>query len=487
MAKLKGALIMSGPSLDDIKLLVARTIKRMRMKQFQPKTLIILALIVALTGFIFYQGKKSIEHEINTRAFKVIIDDKEIGIVRDKSQVNEIIKRLQTELKNDYNMEVAIHCNTEYESTHAEDNELTSIDDLKRNIKSELDYNVVGYGIQVDGKILAWLKTEKEAKEVLQKLKEPYLNKKDENRKIEEIKFVENVKIVKEETVLSNIEDPKKVVDVLRRGTDEERIHTVQEGESFWTISRKYNLTDEDLVKANPDKDPTLIHPGDELSLIVPKPFISVVTVEKVKYERSVKYDTKYEYTSSMYSDEYKVKRRGVLGKSVVVAEVEKHNGIEVNREVIEETLISEPKTQIVVKGTKDPPPKKGTGVFINPLPTGILTSRFGPRWGSMHYGIDLAARTGTPIKAADGGVVTYAGWKGNYGYLVEIDHGGGFSTRYGHCSKIYVRVGQKVYKGKTIAAVGNTGRSTGPHVHFEVRKYDKPVNPSNYIGRKYR
>jgi len=100
---------------------------------------------------------------------------------------------------------------------------------------------------------------------------------------------------------------------------------------------------------------------------------------------------------------------------------------------------------------------------------------------------MDIGARIGTPIKAADGGSVIYAGWYGDYGYMVEIDHGGGFTTRYAHNSQIYVSVGEKVYQGKTIASVGNTGWSTGPHVHFEVRKYGSTVNPQSYIGIQYR
>lgn len=99
-----------------------------------------------------------------------------------------------------------------------------------------------------------------------------------------------------------------------------------------------------------------------------------------------------------------------------------------------------------------------------------------------MHYGIDIAAPAGTAIKAADGGKVTYAGWKGSYGYLVEIDHENGYVTRYAHCSKIEVKVGSRVYKGQIIARVGSTGRSTGSHLHFEVLKNGVHVNPYGYV-----
>ena len=103
-------------------------------------------------------------------------------------------------------------------------------------------------------------------------------------------------------------------------------------------------------------------------------------------------------------------------------------------------------------------------------------------RWGRMHYGLDYAASTGTPIYASDGGTVIAAQWHGNYGYYVKIDHGGGYQTLYAHCSKMYVKPGDKVFQGQKIAAVGNTGRSTGPHCHFEVFKYGKNVNPASVL-----
>ena len=113
----------------------------------------------------------------------------------------------------------------------------------------------------------------------------------------------------------------------------------------------------------------------------------------------------------------------------------------------------------------------------------GYVSSPYGLRFNGteFHQGIDIAADMGTPIVATADGVVTAAGWNGGYGNMVDVDHGGGIVTRYGHASAVAVTVGQQVRRGEVIAYVGSTGRSTGPHVHYEVRVDGQPVNPAGY------
>jgi murein DD-endopeptidase MepM/ murein hydrolase activator NlpD len=112
----------------------------------------------------------------------------------------------------------------------------------------------------------------------------------------------------------------------------------------------------------------------------------------------------------------------------------------------------------------------------------GSVTSSFGHRWGRLHAGIDIGAPTGAPIYAARGGVVSYAGQMGGYGNILVIDHGDGMTTRYAHQSALGASVGQTVRVGDRIGAVGSTGNSTGPHLHFEVRINDAPQNPISYL-----
>ena len=116
----------------------------------------------------------------------------------------------------------------------------------------------------------------------------------------------------------------------------------------------------------------------------------------------------------------------------------------------------------------------------------GVFTSGYGWRWGRMHKGIDIANNTGTPIHAARQGVVTYSGWSGAYGYLVEIAHRDGDSTRYAHNSRLLVKKGQVVPKGMRISLMGSTGRSTGPHLHFEIRRSGGgAINPLSKLPQR--
>jgi murein DD-endopeptidase MepM/ murein hydrolase activator NlpD len=133
---------------------------------------------------------------------------------------------------------------------------------------------------------------------------------------------------------------------------------------------------------------------------------------------------------------------------------------------------------------------------YLNYMPTiwpteGIIESGYGNRLHPIyrkfmeHTGVDIGGKNGNPIYSAASGTVIAAGKNGGYGYCVDIDHGNGLVTRYAHCSKIMVRKWQKVKAGEEIAKVGNTGTTTGPHLHFEIRLYDRPIDPIMFIGKK--
>jgi murein DD-endopeptidase MepM/ murein hydrolase activator NlpD len=161
-------------------------------------------------------------------------------------------------------------------------------------------------------------------------------------------------------------------------------------------------------------------------------------------------------------------------------------SSVKVARKELEEDLSAMQAQQARISGALNTsiaagPVKQGTGRFVYPM-NGTFTSPFGMRWGRLHAGIDIAGPIGTPIRAADGGRVAIAGVVSGYGNYTCIQHGNGLSTCYGHQSSIGVSVGQTVKKGQVIGLCGNTGHSTGPHLHFEVRINGNPVNPMSYL-----
>ncbi len=170
----------------------------------------------------------------------------------------------------------------------------------------------------------------------------------------------------------------------------------------------------------------------------------------------------------------------GVKGKTKVITVSSYVNG-ELIATMTETEVIDTGVPAKIAVGTKQRPLGVGTGSFIMPT-SGRHTSSYGQRWGRMHYGIDIAAKVGTPIYAADDGVVSCAEYKNSFGNLVKIDHQNGFETYYAHNSQILVSVGQPVKKGQLIAKMGSTGRSTGSHCHFEIHYNGVAMNPLKYI-----
>lgn len=130
------------------------------------------------------------------------------------------------------------------------------------------------------------------------------------------------------------------------------------------------------------------------------------------------------------------------------------------------------------------PPARTPGETWVRPT-QGRVTSGFGPRWGTEHEGLDIAAGTGTPVRAVTDGVVKKASWYGGYGNAVIIDHGNGLKTLYGHNSKLTVKPGDRVQAGEVIAKMGSTGDSTGPHLHFEVEVNGKKINPQPWLKRR--
>lgn len=429
----------------------------------------VIVLMLLLSFFMYYHNM----------AYAVKVDGKVVGIVREKEDFSKLVEAMQANLNRAYNKEIVLNQTIVYERTKAKKKELTDINALKNAVKEMMHFQVKAYGIKANGKVIAALPTKEEAQKVLDEIKKMYTG--NPNAAYERVYFGEKVEIAEVVSEFYDLKTTEEALKLIQQGTDEIRVHEVQSGESLWTIAKKYGLRVEDLEKANPGINPEKLQLKQKINLLVPKPLLTVATVEKTRYEERIPREIVMENTSVLFQGEKKIKIEGKDGKREVVAEIVRHNGIEIERRILEEKIIAQPEKQVVLQGTKKKPLAVATGVLANPT-RGKLTSRFGWRWGRKHEGIDIAAKIGTPIYAADGGKVVFSGVRSGYGKLVIIDHGNGTQTYYGHNSKNLVAVGDKVYKGQKIAEVGNTGRSTGPHLHFEVRKNGQPVNPLEYV-----
>ncbi|MBR0598334.1 LysM peptidoglycan-binding domain-containing M23 family metallopeptidase [Sinanaerobacter chloroacetimidivorans] len=418
----------------------------------------------------------------NMTAYEYVYNGKTLGVVKNQEDVYKTIDIIGDKLSYEYDAEITIDKEKDitFNKVIAFHQDLDDKEDILNRLTYMKDMKANGHGIYVDGKLVAVLDSVKSAREILDEIKSLYV-KKDEGIRYESVGFAENVVVEDIETKLGNIQRKDDVIEYMLTGATEKKIHRVQSGETFSEIAKIYGMKQSELRASNPDVIPEKLQIDQEICLTQAVPVATVKTVEVATYKEAIPFEIAYESTSNLYKGEQTVKSKGVNGEREVVAQIIRSNGLETERVELNSTILSQPASQVVLQGTKDPPPLIGTGTFIYPI-RGTLTSRYGTRWGRLHAGIDLAAPTGTKIKAADGGTVIAAGYNGALGYCVKIDHGGGKVTVYGHCSKLFVKTGDKVYQGQHIANVGNTGRSTGPHLHFEVHVNGKTKNPLNYL-----
>ncbi len=439
------------------------------------KTGIAVVTALALFASVFAYVK------ISNTGYMVSINGTGIGIVRDRQVAIEVMDQLGDEiLEQDDNGDLVLTAELKVEKTKIDRDMLLDRDSLKEKLRRNIELRRKAITLCIDGNPLFSVIGLDKAEDLLERVKESFFPK-DEGVTVSGISIKERVELLEDPVEPEDIMDPEDAYKFLLNGTTESKIYTVEKGDTMWSISQNNNISVEDLELANPGADPKRLQIGQQLSMIVPKPFVTVVTEEIATLNENIPFETEYKESSEFYKGESIVKVSGKYGEREIKAMIVRENGVEARRDILEESIIKEPVTRLVALGTKPPPPRQGTGIFAYPA-RGKITSGFGRRWGRNHNGIDIGLPEGTPVKASDGGTVKFSGRQGDYGNLVIIDHGEGLETYYGHNSQNLVSKGDKVFKGQTIAMSGRTGRVTGPHLHFEVRKFGVPVNPVNYL-----
>jgi murein DD-endopeptidase MepM/ murein hydrolase activator NlpD len=242
--------------------------------------------------------------------------------------------------------------------------------------------------------------------------------------------------------------------------------HTVKSGDTLYGIAQKYKLNAETIMFANGlETNPDLLRLGQKLTILPVNGILHTVkkgdTLEKIAKTYKVN-------TTSIVSHplNHMDPRNPIIavGQNLLVPGGYKALPIQ--------------QAQVVYRGPVPSGASRGSGRFVWPT-AGYVTQGF----MRYHPAVDIARATGTPVKAADSGYVVAAGWSNDgYGNNIVIDHGNGYQTLYGHLSKIFVKVGDSVARGSQIGQMGSTGRSTGPHLHFEIRRNGVRLNPISFL-----
>ena len=415
-------------------------------------------------------------------AYEYAYNGKVLGIVKNQSDVFVTVDVIGDKLAKEYKANIIIdkEKNISFNKVIGLDLKLDSREDVLNSFTYLKDMEVQAYAIFVDGKQVATIDNKETAGSLLMAIQNKYLKQSDKI-KYDKVGFAEKVEVKPVSTKIGNLQEKDEVLKFMLTGALQEKVHKVQKGETFSEIASDYGVKQSQLMASNPSVIPEKLKIGQSIVLTAAVPVLTVQTSETAKYIVPIPFTIEYENTEAKYKGEQSVKSRGVNGQKEVVAKIVRNNGVEITRTEISSVTLADPRSQVVLVGTKKLPPLVGTGTFISPV-IGIITSRFGYRWGRLHTGVDIGVHTGTEVKAADGGRVIYSGRDGSLGICIRIDHGGNRVTTYGHLSKSLVKVGQKVFQGQHIANSGNTGRSTGPHLHFEIQINGKFKNPLSYI-----
>ena len=477
------------------------------------------AICLAVTGTVVGVQQHKIQKEkyiaANTfEIFHVYKDGVKIGSVDTKDQVNKLIADLKLELANNnpglnmvldtgeitFESEVGFQLYADATTTLA-------------SLKDSFTSHAVGVAIMVDGKQVGVAKDEATAASILDRIQSVYAPELVEQKKssavstmsfkaadaetteaeasanqstepkpskqITEVAFVEEVAV--DEVALSpeKIEDADAIYERIVQGSTKPTSYTVQKGDCVGCIAQKFDISTDIIYENNPWIKDDKITIGDKLDLTVRMPDITVKTIETVVEVAEIATPIEYRKNDKMKSGEQKTIQEGSPGSQKLTYKVTKENGYIITEELAEKEVLVEAVPKVVEKGTMIVK-GTGTGQFAYPVSNYKITSKFGTRWGRQHAGVDFIGNSS--IKASDGGKVTFVGTKSGYGKTIIIDHGNGFETLYGHLKSYSVSEGDKVDKGDKIGVMGNTGRSTGTHLHFEIRKNGKAVNPLSYL-----
>lgn len=467
--------------------------------------------LVLLGAFLVGAEKRYVTANTVTY-YKVLVKGEEIGKISQKAELEQLFEQKSQEYQLKYPESVMV-LQTEGISTEAEKAFKPEVDSgaTLDKLSGMLKAYAVGVQLKVDGEVLGIVKDQATAAAVLEGVKEHYMPQTEVSTGAQLKKTaalssakgstgakdpVESADIREQVSIVPVKADPNKVLSVdeavsaLTEGKEEPLTYTVQEGDTISGIAKLYETTQAEIFKNNPTVKELTLQIGDTLQLTVPQPALTVVTVEQVAEQVVTEPDVIVRKSNLLPAGKSKVVRPGQTGLKTMQYRLTKENGLVVKEEWLGQTVVQASLPEVVYRGTKvvgaetykeTKSSGEGTGMFAWPVMGASISSSYGERWGRVHKGVDLVSGNRT-IKAADAGTVSFAGVQNGYGNVVIVDHHNGYVTYYGHLSRISVSLGQRLEQGTQIGVMGNTGRSTGTHLHFEIRKNGIAINPMKYL-----
>jgi len=410
--------------------------------------------------------------------YEVYVDGKNIGLVTDKTTVFDAIENAEAHVKAYLGEDTVYEKEPVFVSRIVSENMIASEDEMKMALLSNVDALSHGYIVYVDDVPVFGVQSERTAKWVLDRYKENAIGEIKSDMAVD---FCENIKVEESFMTVGMMKTPEAALDIISKNEIVITEYVVQESDTISDIAERFGTTVDRILAMNEGLEDG-IGAGMTLQMETEEPFLSVRCTMDVAMTETVPFKIEKIEDDSLYEGRTVVEQEGKNGSNQVLASVTTVNGVEIAKKVITSEVLIEPVTQIEKVGTMERPPTTGSGTFENPT-VGTLSSRYGQRWDRNHNGIDICGAHDSDIMAADGGLVVYADWMDGYGNYIIIDHENGYQTAYAHCNSLCVAVGDRVSKGEVIAKMGSTGRSTGTHLHFEVKKDGAFVNPLEYVG----
>ncbi|MEA1961523.1 MAG: M23 family metallopeptidase [Bacillota bacterium] len=435
------------------------------IKQNKIYGVVVIALILAVAIFF----------AMRPPAYAVLIDGEKEFIVKHTSDVQQALEKLSIQEINGQDEQLVLGSTLEFKRVFVATDQVVPVEQIEEEIKKHFEFQISATSIVINGNTVVSVANKEVAQGILDHIKSAHSwITEDEN--LLSVDFEENIEIKDAQMSVSQVMTEQETWNLLTTGTNSPEEYVVEEGDNLWTIARKNDMYVDDILVANNLKEDDYLQLGQKIILNKTKPYVTVLA--KVEGERNevIPFETKV-VTDKNASYSVTVKQNGVQGEKQVTYVEVRRNGIADKTDILKEEIIKKAVDKIIVKGSRVTTVASRGGVSGSlawPV-YGTITQYYK---GSAHTGLDIAANSGTPLKAADAGVVTYAGRNGGYGNFIIINHKNGFVTRYAHCSRFAVSVGAEVARGQVIAYMGNTGRSTGPHLHFEVLINGSFTNP---------